>query len=155
VLAIGFLLVILSSALWKNYLPLLVVGTYIIAPIPNWLCGRAANQDDFMESSGGAVVDFGRFMTGFLVVMGIGMFRPNNSITLSLQPEVAFLANPFPDSFTRSVRSLLPYCIPGNGHVNYWRLAHLRHDYQFHYVFSRGTGFLGMKVFGLCCTIQC
>jgi len=75
VLAIGFLLVILSSALWKNYLPLLVVGTYIIAPIPNWLCGRAANQDDFMESSGGAVVDFGRFMTGFLVVMGIGMFR--------------------------------------------------------------------------------
>lgn len=27
-----------------------------------------------MESSGNAVVDFGRFCTGFLVVMGIGMF---------------------------------------------------------------------------------
>ena len=25
-----------------------------------------------MESAGGAVVDFGRFVTGFLVVMGIG-----------------------------------------------------------------------------------
>jgi hypothetical protein len=65
--------VILSSALWKNYLPLLVVATYVIAPLPNWLCGRAANSDDFMESGGSGVVDFGRFLTGFLVVMGIGM----------------------------------------------------------------------------------
>jgi hypothetical protein len=72
VLAIGFLLVILSSALWQNYLPLLVVATYVIAPLPNWICGRAANHDDFMESGGSGVVDFGRFSTGFLVVMGIG-----------------------------------------------------------------------------------
>lgn len=27
-----------------------------------------------MESSGTAVVDFGRFCTGFLVVMGVGMW---------------------------------------------------------------------------------
>ncbi|KAF1814456.1 vacuolar protein sorting 55 [Eremomyces bilateralis CBS 781.70] len=73
VLAIGFLLVILSSALWKNYLPLLVVATYVIAPVPNWLCGRAASHDDFMESSGSAVVDFGKFLTGFFVVMGIAL----------------------------------------------------------------------------------
>lgn len=72
VLAIGFLLVILSSALWHNYLPLLVVATYVVAPLPNFICGRCANPDDFMESSGSAVVDFGRFCTGFLVVMGIG-----------------------------------------------------------------------------------
>ena len=72
VLAIGFLLVILSSALWHNYLPLLVVATYVIAPLPNWICGRCANPDDFMESAGSAIVDFGRFMTGFLVVMGVG-----------------------------------------------------------------------------------
>jgi hypothetical protein len=78
VLAIGFLLVILSSALWKNYLPLLVVATYVIAPLPNWLCGRAANHDDFMESGGSGVVDFGRFMTGFLVVMGIGKIQAEN-----------------------------------------------------------------------------
>jgi hypothetical protein len=50
----------------------MVVATYVIAPIPNWLCGRAANRDDFMESTGNGVVDFGRFFTGFLVVMGIG-----------------------------------------------------------------------------------
>ncbi len=76
VLAIGFLLVILSSALFGNYLTLLVVATYVIAPLPNWICGRCANPDDFLESSGSAVVDFGRFCTGFLVVMGIGMRSP-------------------------------------------------------------------------------
>jgi hypothetical protein len=72
VLAIGFLLVILSAALWKNYLTLLVVLTYIIAPVPNWLCGRAATHDDFMDGGGTGVIDLGRFLTGFFVVMGIG-----------------------------------------------------------------------------------
>ncbi len=74
VLAVGFLLVILSCALWKVYYPLLVVGTYVLAPVPNWICGRWANPDDFVESSGAAVLDLGRFFTGFFVVMGIGMF---------------------------------------------------------------------------------
>lgn len=74
VLAIGFLLVILSAALFKNYLTLLVVATYAIAPIPNWICGRASNPDDFMESSGSGVIDFGRFLTGFFVVMGVGTY---------------------------------------------------------------------------------
>ncbi|KAK2839281.1 hypothetical protein FQN49_006297 [Arthroderma sp. PD_2] len=73
VLAIGFLLVILSAALWHNYLPLLVVATYVIAPIPNWICSRCASSDDFMESSSSGVVDFGRWFTGFLVVMGIAL----------------------------------------------------------------------------------
>jgi len=73
VLAIGFLLVILSCALFKQYLPLLVVVTYILAPLPNWICGRCSNPDDFVESSGNAVVDFGRFCTGFLVVMGVAL----------------------------------------------------------------------------------
>lgn len=73
VLAIGFLLVILSSALFHNFLTLLVVATYVIAPLPNWICGRAANPDDFMESSGSGVIDFGRFLTGFFVVMGIAL----------------------------------------------------------------------------------
>jgi len=73
ILAIGFLLVILSCALWHQYLPLLVVATYILAPLPNWICGRCSNPDDFMESTGSAVVDFGRFCTAFLVLMGVGM----------------------------------------------------------------------------------
>ncbi|KAL4750242.1 hypothetical protein BDW72DRAFT_194104 [Aspergillus terricola var. indicus] len=73
VLAIGFLLVILSSALWHNFLPLTVVATYVIAPLPNWICSRCANPDDFMDSSGSAVADFGRFLTGFLVLMGVAL----------------------------------------------------------------------------------
>ncbi|OTA38346.1 hypothetical protein BTJ68_01837 [Hortaea werneckii EXF-2000] len=72
ILAIGFLLVILSSALFKDYLTLLVVATYVVAPIPNWICGKAQNQDDFMDSGSNGIVELGRFMTGFLVVMGIG-----------------------------------------------------------------------------------
>lgn len=72
VLAIGFLLVILSAALFHNFLTLLVVATYVIAPLPNWICGKCANPDDFMGDSSYAVVDFGRFCTGFLVVMGVG-----------------------------------------------------------------------------------
>jgi hypothetical protein len=72
VLAIGFLLVILSAALWQNYLPLLVVATYVIAPVPNWLCGKAQNSDDFMDSGSNSIVELGKFITGFMVVMGIG-----------------------------------------------------------------------------------
>lgn len=71
VLAVGFLLVILSCALWRVYYPLLVVATYVLAPLPNWVCSRLANPDDFVESSGNAVLDLGRFCTGFFVVMGI------------------------------------------------------------------------------------
>lgn len=74
ILAIGFLLVILSAAIWQKYQPLLVVATYVLAPLPNWICSHCANPDDFIESSGNAIVDFGRFLTGFLVLMGIGEF---------------------------------------------------------------------------------
>ncbi|KAH7310028.1 vacuolar protein sorting 55-domain-containing protein [Rhexocercosporidium sp. MPI-PUGE-AT-0058] len=84
VLAIGFLLVILSCALFHQYLPLLVVATYILAPLPNWICGRCANPDDFVESSGNAVVDFGRFCTGFLVLMGIDSSKLKDMLTPSL-----------------------------------------------------------------------
>ena len=79
VLALGFLLVILSCALWKDYYPLLVVATYVLAPVPNWICGHCANPDDF-ESSSSAVLDLGKFCTGFLVVMGIGACAPLSAL---------------------------------------------------------------------------
>lgn len=75
VLAIGFILIILSSVLYKNPYPVLVVATYVIAPLPNIICNYCASPDDFIDSSSGsasAVVDLGRFVTGFLVVMGVG-----------------------------------------------------------------------------------
>ncbi|KAI1805403.1 vacuolar protein sorting 55 [Daldinia bambusicola] len=73
VLAIGFLLVILSCALYTVYYPLLVVATYVLAPVPNWIAVRCANPDDFVESTGNGVLDLGRFCTGFFVVMGIAL----------------------------------------------------------------------------------
>lgn len=88
VLAVGFLLVILSCTLFKVYYPLLVVATYILAPVPNWVCGRCANPDDFVESSGAAVLDLGRFFTGFFVVMGIGEFKPS-VVCLKKRPDAA------------------------------------------------------------------
>jgi len=75
VLAIGFILIILSSVLYKNVFPILVVATYVVAPLPNIICNYCASPDDFIDNSSGsagAIVDFGRFLTGFLVVMGVG-----------------------------------------------------------------------------------
>ncbi|KAF1827267.1 vacuolar protein sorting 55 superfamily [Dissoconium aciculare CBS 342.82] len=75
ILAIGFLLVILSAALFEgNYLTLLVVATYVLAPVPNWICGKAQARDDFMDNNGSnSIVELGRFLTGFLVLMGIAL----------------------------------------------------------------------------------
>ena len=75
ILAIGFLLVILSSALFESYLTLLVVATYVIAPLPNWICAKAQQQDDFMDNGSNSIIELGRFITGFLVVMGIGEYN--------------------------------------------------------------------------------
>ncbi|KAK9465242.1 vacuolar protein sorting 55 [Lipomyces arxii] len=74
VLAAGFLLIILSCALFNNWIPLLVVGVFLLAPLPNAICERYQHNDDFMsEGSGNAVVDFGRYITGFFVVTGLAL----------------------------------------------------------------------------------
>jgi len=73
VLAIGFLLVILSAALFHNFLTLLVVATYVIAPAPNWIASKWSNDDLFNDDTSSTVVDLGRFCTGFLVVMGVAL----------------------------------------------------------------------------------
>jgi len=83
ILAIGFLLVILSSALFNNYFPLLVVANYLLTPLPNAICARVASSSSSIYYSspwadgdgggGGGVIDLGRFLTGFLVVMGIAL----------------------------------------------------------------------------------
>jgi hypothetical protein len=40
--------------------------------VPNWICSKAQSNDDFMDSGSSSIVELGRFMTGFFVVMGIG-----------------------------------------------------------------------------------
>ncbi|KAG2368589.1 vacuolar protein sorting 55 protein [Suillus spraguei] len=70
VLAVGFLLIILSCALWANWLPLLVALTFVLAPLPNALFAHCGG-DEFSSSDGAtAAVDLGRFLTSIVVVTG-------------------------------------------------------------------------------------
>ena len=78
--------------MFANWLPLLVVATYVLAPLPNAVCSRYAAGEDFMSDPAGyrlpprppppvtrlimfrgAFHDLGKFITGFLVVTGIGI----------------------------------------------------------------------------------
>ena len=98
-LAVGFLLIILSCALWSNWLPLLVgeqharssswvftlltmnaaplaALTFVLAPLPNALFAHCT-PDDFISSSdydtSSPAVDLGRFITSCIVVTGFGL----------------------------------------------------------------------------------
>ncbi|KAL1921834.1 uncharacterized protein VTP21DRAFT_10476 [Calcarisporiella thermophila] len=74
ILACGFLLVFLSCALYKSWLPLLVVATYLLAPLPNAICKRYANNDDLSDDSySSGVLDLGYFLTGMLILSGLGL----------------------------------------------------------------------------------
>ncbi|KAI8898172.1 vacuolar protein sorting 55 [Globomyces pollinis-pini] len=73
-LATGVLLVILSCALDNNWLPLLVVLTYLIAPLPNIVCKRIAGMDDyFHDEPHKGVLETGYFLTSFFIVSGFGL----------------------------------------------------------------------------------
>ena len=148
ILAIGFILVILSSALYHNFLTLLVVATYVLAPVPNWICSKAQSNDDFMDSGSNSIVELGRFLTGFFVVMGIGtldlavLWRDMwagqddcakqgregmiEELTLTYIRSSSHCAGPHRTDPRR-----------GHGHEHYWRSAHLRHHHQLHHVLPR------------------
>ncbi|CAO3640101.1 unnamed protein product [Cunninghamella echinulata] len=53
-----------------NWWPLLVVATYILAPLPNALCARCAGEYDIMSDYNSGVVDAGHFITGMFIVTG-------------------------------------------------------------------------------------
>lgn len=72
VLALGFILIILSCALFHNWHPLMVIAMFLLAPLPNSLCG-ARSSDDFMSEAPDLLADFGRFLTGFLLLGGIAL----------------------------------------------------------------------------------
>ena len=119
-------MVILSSALFKNYLTLLVVATYVIAPVPNWICGKAQQQDDFMDNSGNSIVELGRFLTGFLVVMGIGEFY-----TVYVEEGIVLISG---DSTTCGTGTLRSDSAPSDGYEHRGWTADLWHHYQFYHV---------------------
>jgi len=76
VLAVGFLFIILSCALWQNWLPLIVALTFVLAPLPNAIFAHCGG-DDFSTSSygseGSGPVDLGRFITSCVVVTGFAL----------------------------------------------------------------------------------
>ncbi|KIY72191.1 vacuolar protein sorting 55 [Cylindrobasidium torrendii FP15055 ss-10] len=69
VLAVGFLLIILSCALWQNWLPLLVALTFVLAPLPNAIFSHCGH-DDFSEYEHSGPIDLGRFITSVVVITG-------------------------------------------------------------------------------------
>ncbi|PAV23253.1 vacuolar sorting 55 [Pyrrhoderma noxium] len=73
VLAVGFLLIILSCALWANWLPLLVALTFVIAPLPNALFAHCSADDFSSDGEGSGPVDLGRFITAMIVVTGFAL----------------------------------------------------------------------------------
>ncbi|THH07443.1 hypothetical protein EW145_g3375 [Phellinidium pouzarii] len=70
VLAVGFLLIILSCALWANWLPLLVALTFVLAPLPNAIFARCGSDDFSTDSEGSGPADLGRFITSMVVITG-------------------------------------------------------------------------------------
>ncbi|AWU74058.1 uncharacterized protein C5L36_0A06520 [Pichia kudriavzevii] len=99
-LALGFLNIVLSCALYDTYYPLYVIFLFLIAPIPNAIAGCVANSS--MYYSGYPDLDgadpvtnfesFMKFLTGMLVSSGtflpIVLWRnliiPRGSFLLSL-----------------------------------------------------------------------
>ncbi|BGP13003.1 hypothetical protein JCM10213_007993 [Rhodosporidiobolus nylandii] len=73
VLAVSFLLVILSCALWSNWLPLLTAVIFALAPLPNFLCTRCAANDEFSAEYSSGPVDFGHFLTSIFLVSGVAL----------------------------------------------------------------------------------
>jgi len=73
VLAVGFLLIILSCTLWANWLPLIVALTFAVAPLPNALFAHCGSNDLTAEDEGSGAIDFGRFITSLTVVTGFAL----------------------------------------------------------------------------------
>ncbi|KAI0079934.1 vacuolar protein sorting 55 protein [Panus rudis PR-1116 ss-1] len=73
VLAVGFLMIILSCALWSNWLPLLVALTFVLAPLPNAIFANCAGDDFSADYEASGPVDLGRFITASVVVTGFAL----------------------------------------------------------------------------------
>ncbi|RIA96216.1 vacuolar protein sorting 55 [Glomus cerebriforme] len=86
VLACGFLLVILSGALYQNWWPLFVVATYVLAPLPNFIFSKCGpNESIYSENTGNGYKDFGQFLTAILIVTGVCLpivLAHSNAITI-------------------------------------------------------------------------
>lgn len=78
-LASGFLLILLSCALYNNYLPLWVILMFLLAPLPNIIGGTIDNgRDNFLTfnndtNASNSLQEFCKWITGLLIISGISM----------------------------------------------------------------------------------
>ncbi|KAG7663457.1 uncharacterized protein J8A68_003004 [[Candida] subhashii] len=79
-LASGFLLILLSCALFNNYKPLWVILIFLLAPLPNIFADTVeSNRDSFLtfndheNGSSTPLQEFCKYITGFLIVSGIAL----------------------------------------------------------------------------------
>ncbi|WPK24568.1 hypothetical protein PUMCH_001847 [Australozyma saopauloensis] len=79
-LAFGFLLILLSCALYNNWLPLWVIAVFLVAPLPNIILSSIENnRDDFLTFSNDhantplPLQEFAKFFTGLLIVSGVAL----------------------------------------------------------------------------------
>lgn len=79
-LASGFLLILLSCALYNNWKPLWVILIFLVAPLPNIVASSIeSNRDDFLTFSNNhgndpsPLAESAKFFTGILIVSGISL----------------------------------------------------------------------------------
>lgn len=79
-LAFGFLLILLSCALYNNWKPLWVVAIFLVAPLPNIILSSIeSNRDDFLTFSNdhgntpSSLQEIAKFLTGLLIISGISL----------------------------------------------------------------------------------
>lgn len=79
-LASGFLLILLSCALYNNYKPLWVILIFLLAPLPNMISRSVEDsRDNFLtfnnnnDNNPSALDEFCKYVTGTLIVSGISL----------------------------------------------------------------------------------
>lgn len=80
VLAFGFLLILLSCALYNNWLPLWVIAIFLVAPLPNIILSSIeTSRDNFLTFSNdygnnpSPLEEAAKIITGILIVSGISL----------------------------------------------------------------------------------
>ncbi|KAL6057271.1 Vacuolar protein sorting-associated protein 55 [Balamuthia mandrillaris] len=74
-LALGLTMNLVACILWKNWYPIIVAVVFLLAPLPNIIFHACTEPDTmaFIEGPQKNWQDMGYFLTGFLLVFGIGL----------------------------------------------------------------------------------
>ncbi|MBW0573979.1 hypothetical protein O181_113694 [Austropuccinia psidii MF-1] len=74
ILALGFLLVILSCALWSQWMPLLVAAIFFAAPLPKLIASSCCGTEYELSADYSSVpIETADFFTSFLLMTGVAL----------------------------------------------------------------------------------